>query len=194
MRQALPNAAQIAEWLAVLINPGQLVEVRAPKTTVRGRSGTVDKHERHLIEDPERDFLALAEAALSLSGKAPAVYFTLNPLRDGIPDKASANDADVMRRGLLLVDCDPEREGTVSSTDAEKKAARSTLIKVVAYLAAEGWPAPVEADSGNGYHALYAVDLPADDETGPDPDNPKRSIKLKDGPSTQLVKAVLESL
>ncbi len=30
-------------------------------------------------------------------------------------------------------------------------------------LAAEGWPAPVVADSGNGGHLLYRVDLPNDD-------------------------------
>lgn len=194
MKDARPSVSEIAAWVAVLIKPGQIVEIRAPKATVPGRSGTVDKHERHVIEDPARDYVTLARAALDLSGKAPAVYFTLNPLRDGIADGVSATDADVVRRALLLVDCDPERKGTVSATDAEKKAARSTLIKAVAYLAAQGWPAPVEADSGNGYHAVYGVDLPADDETGPDPKDPSRTVKLKDGPSTLLIKAVLESL
>ena len=38
-----------------------------------------------------------------------------------------------------------------------------------------GWPDPVMADSGNGYHALYRIDLPNDDE------------------SRDLLKAVLEA-
>ncbi len=33
---------------------------------------------------------------------------------------------------------------------------------MLADLAAQGWPAPVQAESGNGCIALYAVDLPND--------------------------------
>lgn len=29
----------------------------------------------------------------------------------------------------------------------------------------EGWPRPVTCDSGNGYHALFRIDLPNDDES-----------------------------
>src|SRR5207244_442489 len=31
------------------------------------------------------------------------------------------------------------------------------------WLQSRGWPAPVAADSGNGGHRLYAIDLPNDD-------------------------------
>jgi hypothetical protein len=31
------------------------------------------------------------------------------------------------------------------------------------YLAAQGWSTPIIADSGNGYHLLYPIDLPNDD-------------------------------
>jgi hypothetical protein len=37
------------------------------------------------------------------------------------------------------------------------------LQEVKAYLSGQGWPAPIVADSGNGYHALYPIDLPRDD-------------------------------
>ena len=38
--------------------------------------------------------------------------------------------------------------------------------KVETYLAKQGWPNPVRAESGNGYHLLYRIDLPND--AGPD--------------------------
>src|SRR5215203_6281127 len=30
------------------------------------------------------------------------------------------------------------------------------------YLRAQGWPEPIVCDSGNGYHLLHSIDLPAD--------------------------------
>ncbi|MBL8795503.1 MAG: hypothetical protein JNM56_16480, partial [Planctomycetia bacterium] len=62
------------------------------------------------------------------------------------------------------IDADPERPVKgIPSTDAEKSRAEAVILLVQEHLAALGWPAPVLADSGNGYHLLYAIDLPADD-------------------------------
>jgi hypothetical protein len=36
---------------------------------------------------------------------------------------------------------------------------------VLDYLTAQGWPQPVSADSGNGIHLLYSIDLPNDDSS-----------------------------
>ena len=78
--------------------------------------------------------------------------------------RASTGDAQIISRRWLLVDCDPVRVDTtgapllsqkVSSTDAEKAASFETLGKIYEYLKSKGWPAPVSADSGNGYHLLY---------------------------------------
>src|SRR5262249_39827200 len=49
------------------------------------------------------------------------------------------------------------------ASDAEKALARRTLEQVRAFLRERGWPEPVVCDSGNGYHLLYRIDLPADD-------------------------------
>jgi len=56
----------------------------------------------------------------------------------------------------------PEAAG-ISSTDAEKESARAVAKTVYDYLKAAGWPEPLKGDSGNGYHALYLIDLPNDD-------------------------------
>ena len=116
----------------------------------------------------------MAEEALRLSGTAKGVYFTLNPLNADLLARAAnrvktamkgdlATDADVVRRRWILVDVDPIRVGGVSATDSEKSKAWETTGRVRAYLTDLVWPSPAVADSGNGFHLLFRVDLPADD-------------------------------
>ena len=58
----------------------------------------------------------------------------------------------------------PGATGAVSSaTDEEKSLAFQLAEEVSADLSFLGWPEPILADSGNGYHLNYAVDLPVDD-------------------------------
>src|SRR5262249_15567458 len=72
-------------------------------------------------------------------------------------------DKDFLCRRWLLVDADPVRDAHVSATDAEKASAFETVQAIRAHLQGLGWPTPVLGDSGNGYHLLYRIDLPADD-------------------------------
>jgi hypothetical protein len=53
----------------------------------------------------------------------------------------------------------------ISSTDEEKAKALDLAHEVRDYLRAKGWPEPILADSGNGYHLLYPVDLPNDQDS-----------------------------
>jgi hypothetical protein len=75
----------------------------------------------------------------------------------------TTQDSDIIRRRWLLIDADPVRPAGISSTDAEHAAALGRIQDIVAYLTAGGWPTPIVADSGNGAHALYRIDLAADD-------------------------------
>ena len=75
----------------------------------------------------------------------------------------TASDSNVTRRKWLLIDVDPVRIADVSATVEEKAEALVTIEAVRAHLHAAGWPESILADSGNGYHALYRIDLPADD-------------------------------
>ena len=69
-----------------------------------------------------------------------------------------------LKRRWLLIDADPVRISGMSSTDAEREKAREVVDRVRKELTTNGWPVPVVADSGNGYHLLYRIDLPADDQ------------------------------
>ena len=63
-----------------------------------------------------------------------------------------------------MIDCDPTRPADCSATDAEKAEARKLASAVAKHLRREGWPDPIRADSGNGYHLVYRIDLPTDDD------------------------------
>ena len=102
-----------------------------------------------------------------------AAYFTLNPLKlpGGIQVnpaslRSSSNAAgasDIERRVWLLIDCDPPRESKTNSTAEEKQAARLEAERIREWLQSHGWPEPALADSGNGWHLLYRIELPNDD-------------------------------
>lgn len=72
----------------------------------------------------------------------------------------TTSDSEIVRRELLLIDVDPKRPAGVSSTDEELQSSEIVLMEVVSFLTSEGFPEPVIACSGNGYHALYKVDSP----------------------------------
>jgi putative DNA primase/helicase len=161
-----PHARRIARWLGLVTAPGQVVELRALNVAMPG--GARLTWSGFFADDLD----TLADRALDLTAEADGVYVTLNPLDPSLlarryhrvePARDTAADADVLRRRWLLVDADPVRKAGISATDAEKRAAWATAGAAFAWLAGRGWPDPVVADSGNGYHLLYPLDLPRDD-------------------------------
>ena len=167
-----PALEPVRRFLAALFEPGDVLEVRAPKCRDRPGSAYASTASGYFA------FGALDQAAAAISelddsALAPGIYVTLNPVRSDLLARAANRlrpraaettaDADVPRRRWLLVDVDPVRPGGVSATDAELDAAGRRAEAVRDHLAARGWPAPIEAMSGNGRHLLYRVDLPADD-------------------------------
>jgi hypothetical protein len=109
-----------------------------------------------------------------LTGNAKGVYLTMNPLSrdllarrcnrvDWVETGLLAADKDVLRRRWLLIDADPVRDPQISANNVEKSKAEETIQAVRQHLRSFGWPEPILGDSGNGYHALYRVDLAADD-------------------------------
>ena len=59
----------------------------------------------------------------------------------------------------------PTARPGISSTDDEHEAAISRAIECRDWLRGLGWPEPILADSGNGAHLLYGIDLPNDAES-----------------------------
>lgn len=159
----------ITAALRGLIEPGAVFEIRIPEPA--NTYGTLSGY--------FNDFEAAAQAAATWSGKCGAVYITPNPVNPallaraanrlkklGKKDSATA-DPDISARRWLLVDLDPVRPAGISSSDAEHNAALVKAEGLRDWLHEQGWPDPIVADSGNGAHLLYRVDLPnnADSKT-----------------------------
>uniref|UniRef100_A0A6M3J5M4 Putative helicase n=2 Tax=viral metagenome TaxID=1070528 RepID=A0A6M3J5M4_9ZZZZ len=148
--------------MSVLFQPGQVAELRFP--TRRGWGGG-------WFDDLSQ--LAAAAKKASDAG-ARSVYVTLNPVKPALlarcanrvqeQTKTATSDNDILTRRWLPIDLDPVRPADVSATDEEHEAALEMARQLSAWLTARSWPEPVMADSGNGAHLLYAIDLPNDDE------------------------------
>lgn len=112
-----------------------------------------------------------AEVATILDAEArpEGIYITLNPTTSSLlgradhrlkPNVGRSQDVEVPHLCNLLVDSDPARPAGISATDAEKTQARELSRAVFTYLSGLGWPEPLAADSGNGDHLVYKLDLP----------------------------------
>lgn len=124
--------------------------------------------------------------AAEYSGRVPAVYVTLNPVKRDLPARArnrvktyvktATSDADIIKRRWLPIDVDLVRPKDISATDAEHEMALNRTKEIRAFLRSQGWPDSVLADSGNGGHLIPRIDLSNDNE------------------STELLRRCLESL
>lgn len=158
-----------------IISFDQLVEVRIPQS---GRTAVV----RGYFDDHD----AAVRAVEEYDGRVPGIYVNLNPIRRELLARAanrlelyaktSVTDEDVVRRAWLPIDVDPIRASGISSSGQEHRAAIEKAGEIRKWLVSQGWPEPLIADSGNGAHLLYRIDLPND------PD------------SLQLCKGVLEAI
>jgi hypothetical protein len=171
MHQPQPSAnhEEIRKAAKALFPEGSVVELRALNAS------TAQWKAPHTEYGYYTDMEALARDAEYLGRYAPVVYWTLNEVNPRLLNRAqnklksstgsatkaavSTKDSDILRYRYLLVDCDPERPTDVSATDAEHESAKARAKEVFGFLKTFGWPAPVWADSGNGAHLLYRIDL-----------------------------------
>jgi hypothetical protein len=149
--------------------------------------------DQHIHSGYFDDLNLLVNAAETLDAipDVQGIYLTLNDVDPALLSRranrvkmklgrkdATTADGDILRRRWFPIDIDPVRPSGVSSTDEEHQAAQVRAAEIAAFLGREhGWPAPVMADSGNGAHLLYRIDLPNDDESR---DLVKRCLEVLD--------------
>jgi hypothetical protein len=155
---------EVARTLALLYEPGDVVEVRAPNTPGKGTvSGYFDA----------LDVLAACVCELDRVSRPPAIYVVLNPCQPALLARAAnhlkpwvkvtTKDSEILTRRWVLIDCDPVRPVEISSSDSEHASAIERAREIRFALAEKGWPQPVLADSGNGAHLVYRIDLGNDE-------------------------------
>lgn len=162
---------EIKKWHDALYSPGELFEIRllgggmSKKRNWSGYFKSVDTMVNALVP--------ILDSNDQWIGK-PQAYFTLNSIHEVLYSRTqhdkfvesatSTSDDDIAKRKLVLIDFDPERPKDTSSSDLELEAAHKKSQEVFKYLRSIGFHEPVFALSGNGYHLLYKIDMPNDND------------------------------
>jgi hypothetical protein len=156
-----PDRHLIEPFCRLVMELGAIHELRALQTP----KGTVSGY----FDDPKK----MVPHASAWSGRAMGVYLTLNPVNPALHSRAfnrvkeyskdTTADKDILHRRWLMIDCDPKRPTGISSTDAEHALALQLATDCRDFLCEQGWPEPIELDTGNGATLLYPIDLPNDE-------------------------------
>ncbi len=161
------DPAEIVRALNLILEPGQVTELRALKVKDGKRFSTT---RTGYFDHAHINDLAAEAARLTAGG----IYFVPNPVQPELlarcanrlgteKDIPGTQDQNILARHWLLIDCDPKRPVGISSSELEHTAALVKVLDICDTLRGAGWPEPIVADSGNGAHLLYSVDLSTDD-------------------------------
>jgi len=168
------DIAEIRRSLSVLYQPGDVVELRMKKARWKPTSDWRTTISGYYDSDHFDD---MAADAAALSGQCDAnVYCTLNPVKPillarsnngfTVGAEATTNDEQIAIRRWLFLDFDPLRGwpdvasgvSCINANGEERERARHKACEAQAVLSEIGWPDPVLADSGNGYHLLWRLE------------------------------------
>jgi hypothetical protein len=154
---------EIDRGISLLFEPGSVVEVRIPKTRAGVVAGYFD------------NFSTMAAAICQADAKyrAGGVYYVINKIDPALLGRAynrlkehaehTTADNNVLGRRWLPIDLDPVRPVGISSSDEEHAAAIHRAWLIADDMQKE-WGRPIIADSGNGAHLLYRIELANDRE------------------------------
>lgn len=157
----------ILEMWPLIVGDGNVTELRALEATT-----TNDRYARTRF-----GYFNSGEALATAVGElrsAKGIYIVSNLVNPDLLARSfnrikpagkgdATQDSDIIARRWLPVDADPVRPTNISSNDGEHEAALQRARAIAAALQARGWPEPILADSGNGAHGLYRVDVPVND-------------------------------
>lgn len=158
-----PNRSEIIRAYRMVIGD-EVTELRALNAVVGTDrwAGTFSGY----FNDAEK----FADAVCSIRS-ATGIYFIPNPVDPALLARSdnrikragrgmTTGDDNIIRRKWLLIDCDAIRPAGISATDAEHEAAIARCGDIWLFCHDElGWDDPIEADSGNGGHLLYRINL-----------------------------------
>lgn len=165
------DPTEIEKTISVLIEFDQVFEIRILEPQRHGQRFTP-----RIISGYFNSFSHVVAALTRLQlHSAKGIYLTLNPVNPSLlarcqnkfhegKDGAATADKDIICRRWLLIDADPKRPSGISASDEEKEKSRHKMREVFSHLRTKGWPEPIVADSGNGYHLLYRIESSIDNQ------------------------------
>ena len=159
---------QLRQWWQIFNPDNKLVEIRLlGKNTYSGYFVNVDTiitQLSPLLDHNNMQYYGAMQA-----------YFTLNEIDGSLysreqhdvfvkKPKSTTTDGDITRRRMILVDLDPARAASISSSSDEFGKAHLKAVAVYRYVMKEGFKEPIITQSGNGYHLYIPCDMPNDEE------------------------------
>lgn len=172
----IPKSYSVSDSFRLLVEPGSLTEVRALFKSKECPDETVCRNQYYFGREHEK--LAADIRKFDNAADCVGIYFvtgSINPelygrnqskWRPAFETKiTSSKKEDVVRRKLLLIDCDSNRPQGQSATESERAEAFQLARDVVYTLETLGLASPIVGDSGNGCHIIYPIDLPANEES-----------------------------
>lgn len=161
----------IADCVRLFVSPGTCTEVRG---LFRSKVNPDDRYCRNqYVRYEDADAISESIHKLDQEENCIGIYLVANQVKNELYELnqsktrkpfftkvKSSSTADMVARKWLFVDCDSVRPSDVSATDGERSRAFQLADNVIETLSALGFGKPIKADSGNGCHLLYPVDMP----------------------------------
>jgi len=164
---SLFNESEVRKTFSTFVELGGFTEVRVLEAIQNGQNKNYKKTYAGFFDNADALVFELSKFSFFMGA-----YFIFNKLNVGLLSRSynhfkagesGTGDKDIERRIWLLIDIDPVRPSRTSASDEKKLAAKNVANAVCNYLTSIGWADPICADSGNGFHLLYPIDLPTDD-------------------------------
>lgn len=155
---------EVRKAIATLQAPGKVFEIR-----VIGSSGKKD-----ILSGYFQDAETLLQKFDSIDVRGRNIYITLGEVKEECFSRSQSerfernpsttSDPEIISYRWLFVDLDPVRAAGISSSNEELAEAETLSEKVYQYMQGLGFHEPVKALSGNGYHLLYRISIPNNQE------------------------------
>lgn len=157
------DAEEVKKAITTLQQPDDVFEIRVIGTT-----------KKDILSGYFRDADTLLSALDTIDLRQRNVYITLGKVKEEcfaraqserfLKNPQTSSDSEIISYRWLFIDFDPVRSAGISSSDQELLVAETMAEEVRCYLREMGFEEPVYALSGNGYHLLYHIDIPNDEQ------------------------------
>ena len=157
------DAEEVKKAITTLQQPDDVFEIRVIGTT-----------KKDILSGYFRDADTLLSALDTIDLRQRNVYITLGKVKEEcfaraqserfLKNPQTSSDSEIISYRWLFIDFDPVRSAGISSSDQELLVAETMAEEVRCYLREMGFEEPVYALSGNGYHLLYRIDIPNDEQ------------------------------
>ena len=155
---------EVRKAIKTLQAQGETFEIRVIGTSTR----------KDILSGYFHDAETLLQKIETIDPRGRNVYVTLGEVKEECFSRSQSerfeknpavttSDQDISKYRWLFVDLDPVRATGISSSNEELAYAEQLSGPVYEYLKNLGFPEPVKAMSGNGFHLLYRIDIINDD-------------------------------